>query len=64
MSIKYNESLSKKLNYHQKPANAKTSVSTGNTYTTALKLSTKGITKIPSNKREYTVMIPFNLGKE
>ncbi len=55
MSIKYNESLSKKLNYHQKPANAKTSVSTGNPYTTALKLSTKGITKIPSVKREYTV---------
>ena len=59
MSIKYNESLSKKLNYHQKQANAKTSVSTGNTYSSTLKLSTKGITKIPSVKRELTVLFLF-----
>ena len=40
MSIKFNESLSKKLNYHQKGANTKTSVSTGNNF--SISLTNKG----------------------
>ena len=43
MSIKFNESLSKKVNYHQKGPNTKTSVSTGNNFSKSLN------TKVNSN---------------
>ena len=55
MSIKFNESLSKKLNYHQKSGNTKTSVSTGNTYSKTNLLSSKGHEKAPTQRKENYV---------
>ena len=56
MSIKFNESLSKKLNYHQKSGNQKTSVSTGNNYSKSLLLTSKNSTKV-SKKEPQIVRI-------